>query len=403
MLRQMRDPIFRQQPDGFWDAARPRRWTVASDGHERAAEVLSRQGNIDSAGAVVAEFCLAVPALRVTPTHSELERLWERCALLPVQVVASALCDLLSSASVEQVWQPALRALHVIVHFHAKAAMGKSLVHAVLAGAGGDFVRHLATEVPECQLVARNVLLLRKAADHSRKHPTEEPRIEEPAVEQPVDLIDFVEHTSSKTVNTDAAIAVEGCPFVHRACIAEDLISMDDPPLLSSLDFVHSLHNPLNQPRPCRVSVEVRETAKATTSTDFSEAISSCHRGVAATSSRCAAPCSESARAPNPESAAPASEPMSSASWLKGYMGYSSDLSEVLKACPTTFVKTFDISDGDPGKDNSDLFEMFSFRRRDTLIKHFPLLVASSKDSTIDDPFAFVADHVDNMKRRKDL
>merc|ERR1712194_552967 len=61
----------------------------------------------------------------------------------------------------------------------------------------------------------------------------------------------------------------------------------------------------------------------------------------------------------------------------------SDDLLEALKPPSKSFPESFDLSDGDSVKENIELADMYSFRTRDALIKHFHLLVASSVDSAV--------------------
>jgi len=53
-----------------------------------------------------------------------------------------------------------------------------------------------------------------------------------------------------------------------------------------------------------------------------------------------------------------------------------------------------DIADGDSEHAGSELAELFSFRTRGVLIKHFHSLVANSADLEVPDPFSFVEEQL---------
>jgi len=109
------------------------------------------------ASRILATFCVDYPATRVLPMHSELEGLWDSCQKLNPNAVAEAVSEQLSWSSGDLDWQPRLRALHALEHFHAKGEMAVEVVGLVLNQANG-LLQHL-TQVPQCGAKASQLIL----------------------------------------------------------------------------------------------------------------------------------------------------------------------------------------------------------------------------------------------------
>lgn len=112
----------------------------------------------------ISQFCQKYPSARVAPKVEELEQLWEKCSTMAPSAVASCLYEQLSYTDGEFEWQPRLRVLHVLSHFHGKGTVGKEIASSV-AQQGGGLLQHLV-QVQQCREKASRVvvLLLGKAA-----------------------------------------------------------------------------------------------------------------------------------------------------------------------------------------------------------------------------------------------
>jgi len=109
------------------------------------------------ASRILAAFCVDYPATRVVPTHSELEGLWDSCQKLNPNAVAEAVSEQLSWSSGDLEWQPRLRALHALEHFHTKGELAAEMIGSVLHQANG-LLQHL-TQVPQCCAKASQLIL----------------------------------------------------------------------------------------------------------------------------------------------------------------------------------------------------------------------------------------------------
>lgn len=120
-------------------------------------------GNKTEVVKLIAKFCNDIPVTRVRPSSCELDGLWMKCSLFEPTAVSAAICALLPDLLASHDWQPPLRAIHVLLHFYSKGEQGKLVVTEVMTKAG-DFVRHLADEVPECMDGASKIVLISRLA-----------------------------------------------------------------------------------------------------------------------------------------------------------------------------------------------------------------------------------------------
>lgn len=111
---------------------------------------------VPDATSVVYDFCQDIKSTRVVPVRDELEGLWMRCQTLPPELVVDEIHDQIISAST---WQPQCRALHAVLHFSTKGRIANAIAMGFMEKANA-IVKHLVSEVPECQEAASRLLLL---------------------------------------------------------------------------------------------------------------------------------------------------------------------------------------------------------------------------------------------------
>jgi len=93
----------------------------------------------EEASELLNEFCASAKSEDMAgalPSEAELDGLWGRCSILYGCVlqpgpIADAICVQLTMAGNERPWQPSLRALCTLEHFHHKGAVGREITAAV--------------------------------------------------------------------------------------------------------------------------------------------------------------------------------------------------------------------------------------------------------------------------------
>lgn len=111
---------------------------------------------LERAAKLVNHFCDNYPAARLAPNGRELDCLWDECRLCRYASVADALVEQLSWASGDHAWQPKLRVLYVLEHFHAKNGVARNIAMSVSKQANA-LLEHLV-EIPQCQLKALQII-----------------------------------------------------------------------------------------------------------------------------------------------------------------------------------------------------------------------------------------------------
>jgi len=105
---------------------------------------------------LVSNFCQYFPALRIAPNRQELEELWMECDAFPTAVIDHAMCEQLSWAPGDHMWQPKLRVLYALEHFYWKEGKGRAITNAVFEQAK-ELMQYLL-EVQQCREKASQVI-----------------------------------------------------------------------------------------------------------------------------------------------------------------------------------------------------------------------------------------------------
>lgn len=160
-----RQPTFRDDDalDSFCCCSKPpKRKSKAPQ--KKDARIADSQDEISEADRLVANFCDAVPAMRVLPTEQECDQLWKECADIPEAQISLAFCNQLSQGTLLEAWPAQIRALRALAYLLDRGGKGRRVASSVMASSGGAFVRHLAAEVPECRNDAAYLMLVNELA-----------------------------------------------------------------------------------------------------------------------------------------------------------------------------------------------------------------------------------------------
>lgn len=107
---------------------------------------------------IISKFGQSYKHARVAPTAEELANIWLKCCVLQPEAVASVIYDTLSFSSGDfEEWQPRLRILYFIEVLYWKGGRSKEIALTIKSHAG-EILKHLATEVPQTKMKAKEVL-----------------------------------------------------------------------------------------------------------------------------------------------------------------------------------------------------------------------------------------------------